>query len=48
MKKYIQNIWVRLLACLMCVLSVLGLAVGVLGTLYFAGASDKDKEIMEV
>ncbi|MBO5098371.1 MAG: HAMP domain-containing histidine kinase [Agathobacter sp.] len=47
MKKYIQNIWVRLLACLMCVLSVLGLAVGVLGTMYFAGAPDKEQEIKQ-
>lgn len=45
MKKYIQNIWVRVLACLLCVLSVLGLGVGVVGTLFFANSPDKDREI---
>jgi len=43
MKKYIQNIWVRFLACLLCVLSILGLMAGAVGTLYFAEEPEKDR-----
>ena len=35
MKKYIQNIWVRLIACLLCTVSVLGLVFGIVGTIFF-------------
>ncbi len=36
MKKYIQNIWVRLLACFLCILCTFGIIIGVVGTLFFA------------
>lgn len=38
MKKYIQNIWMRLIACFLCVVSVLGLGVGGAATLFFFDA----------
>lgn len=35
MKKYVQNIWVRMLACILCSVSVLALGVSVVGTAFF-------------
>lgn len=42
MKKYIQNIWVRLLACILCTVSVLGIAVSTLGMFFFAECPEKE------
>ena len=47
MRKYIQNIWVRLLACLLCTVSVLGVALSAAGTLFFIENPDKEKYLEE-
>lgn len=47
MKKYVQNIWVRLLACLLCAVSVVGLALSIIGSIFFAYYPDKDKVLEE-
>lgn len=41
MKKYIQNIWVRSLACILCACAVLGLGVSVVGIVFFAENREK-------
>lgn len=47
MKKYIQNIWVRLLACLMCTVSILGVALGAVGSLFFIENPEEERFLKE-
>lgn len=47
MKKFVQNIWVRLIACVVCTVSVLGLAVTTAGVFFFAEYPDKNTILEE-
>lgn len=47
MKKFVQNIWVRLVACVLCALSVLGMVVATIGMFFFAEYPDKE-EILKI
>lgn len=42
MKKFVQNIWMRLVACVLCTLSVFGMVVTVVGMLFYAEYPDKE------
>lgn len=42
MKKYIQNIWVRLLACILCTVAVIGIVASILGMVFFAEYPEKE------
>lgn len=45
MKKYLQNIWIRLIACILCTISVLGMGISILGTIFFTEYPDKQELI---
>ena len=47
MKKFVQNIWMRLIACLLCAISVLGIAVAAAGVFFFGMYPDKDAVLEE-
>ncbi len=42
MKKFVQNIWMRLLACILCAVSLCGLVVSLAGLLLYAEVSEEE------